>query len=151
MFPGNDYIEQLHLVTDVIGTPSESHIDTIKSGKARNYVRANLMNKTDRPIGRSVLFMRLAMRHLFPTAPEALCHLLQQMLVFDPRKRITVDEALRHPYLEGLQEEDGEPDCPQFFSFEYDGDANAVTKEELRKLIWKEAFQYRLSEQLEER
>lgn len=140
LFPGNDYMEQLHLVTDVIGTPSEADIDTIKSEKARNYVRANLMNKPACP-----------MQQLIPSAPTALCDLLQRMLVFDPAKRITVDEALRHPYLEGLHEEEDEPECPEMFTFEYDGDTNAVDKEELRKLIWKEACEYRVNQQIAER
>jgi mitogen-activated protein kinase 1/3 len=35
--------------------------------------------------------------------------LVKKMLVFDPRKRITVVEALAHPYLANLHCEDDEP------------------------------------------
>jgi mitogen-activated protein kinase 1/3 len=31
------------------------------------------------------------------------------MLIFDPKKRITIDEALKHPYLKELHYPDDEP------------------------------------------
>jgi serine/threonine protein kinase len=39
------------------------------------------------------------LRHLFPGADPQGLDLLQKMLVFNPRKRITVEEALNHPFL----------------------------------------------------
>ncbi len=35
--------------------------------------------------------------------------LLSKMLIFDPTKRITIDEALEHPYLAALHSVDDEP------------------------------------------
>ncbi len=35
-------------------------------------------------------------------------HLLSQMLLFDPKKRITVEQALSHPYLDELHDPDDE-------------------------------------------
>jgi len=37
--------------------------------------------------------------------------LLKKMLTFNPKKRITVDEALQHPFFEDLHCEDDEPAC----------------------------------------
>ena len=46
---------------------------------------------------------------LFPfAAPEAI-DLLNKLLMFDPEKRITVTEALKHPYLADLHLEEDEP------------------------------------------
>ena len=39
LFPGKDYIHQLGLITDVIGTPDDEDIDYIESEKARRYIR----------------------------------------------------------------------------------------------------------------
>lgn len=36
---------------------------------------------------------------LFPEASKSGLDLLSKMLIFDPNKRINVDEALNHPYL----------------------------------------------------
>lgn len=48
--------------------------------------------------------------------------LIKQMLKFDPAERITVEKALKHPFLANLhQEEDeptGEPVSPFDFDFE---------------------------------
>lgn len=47
---------------------------------------------------------------VFPDAhPEAL-DLLQKMLQFDPRRRITVEDALRHPYVASIRCD--EPSAP---------------------------------------
>lgn len=35
--------------------------------------------------------------------------LLKQMLIVDPSKRITVTEALEHPFLSSLHEDEDEP------------------------------------------
>lgn len=42
------------------------------------------------------------------TAPEGI-DLLRKMLTFNPDKRITVEEALAHPYFADLHCEDDEP------------------------------------------
>lgn len=131
LFPGSDYIQQLHLVTDVIGTPSDSDLASINSDKARTYVKNNLMNKP-----------RKSMVELFPNASELLRDLLEKMLVFDPKKRITVEEALQHPYLTSLHDPEDEPLCPSAFNFEID-DVEDVDRETLRRLIWEEAEAYR--------
>jgi serine/threonine protein kinase len=33
------------------------------------------------------------------------------MLVFNPEKRYTVKQCLKHPYFEGLHNEEAEPEC----------------------------------------
>jgi mitogen-activated protein kinase 7 len=37
--------------------------------------------------------------------------LLEKMLKFDPRKRLTVEECLQHPYMAELHQESDEPKC----------------------------------------
>ena len=59
---------------------------------------------------------------MFPEASELAIDLLKKLLVFDPNKRIKVDDALTHPYLEGLHipedEPTREPIHPLEFEFE---------------------------------
>lgn len=132
LFPGEHLCHQLHLVTNVTGTPSAGDLASINcSASAREYVEQHLTNRSAK-----------SMAELFPNASELLQDLLQKMLVFDSRKRITVDEALRHPYLTTLHDPDDEPTCATVFSFEFDNVDN-VSKATLRQLLWEEMQLYR--------
>lgn len=106
LFPGRDYGHQLDLILDVIGgyfcnvvrsphccsqvivgTPTLEEFYGITSRRSRDYIRALPIRK------------RRPFSALFPTAsPEAL-DFLAKTLTFDPKKRLTVDQALEHPYL----------------------------------------------------
>ncbi len=87
LFPGRDYHHQLNLILDVLGTPSLDDFYAISSHRSRDYLRA-LPFKKKKPFA-----------SLYPNAnPDAL-DLLERMLAFNPRKRITVEECLAHPYL----------------------------------------------------
>lgn len=137
LFPGRDTLHQLRLVTDVTGTPTASDLASINSERGRDYVERCLMNKPRKP-----------MSELFPHASQELWDLLERMLVFNPSNRITVEEALTHPYLNMLHEEEDEPNCPTVFSFEFDHTGD-VSKRVLRQLIWEEANAYRQRDLME--
>jgi mitogen-activated protein kinase 15 len=48
---------------------------------------------------------------MFPTASREAADLLQKLLVFDPEKRFTAAEALRHPYVANFHDPANEPRC----------------------------------------
>lgn len=48
----------------------------------------------------------------FPDADPLAIDLMERMLEFDPRKRIDVNEALKHPWLAQLHDESAEPVAP---------------------------------------
>jgi len=81
---------QLSIIFKVIGTPSEedlSHLDPQTAAelrKVRSIAPANI-------------------QHMFPGSPSDGVDLLSAMLSFDPAKRITVDEALAHPFLASVR------------------------------------------------
>jgi mitogen-activated protein kinase 7 len=77
---------------------------------------------------------------LFPAAnPEAL-DLLDRMLAFDPTRRISVEEALEHPYLAIWHDASDEPDCPTTFNFDFEIVDDVA---EMRKMILDEVFRFR--------
>jgi mitogen-activated protein kinase 7 len=45
---------------------------------------------------------------------------LDKLLAFDPANRPTVEEALKHPYLELYHDENDEPSCPNMFDFSFE-------------------------------
>ena len=56
--------------------------------------------------------------------------LLQKMLVINPEKRITVEEALSHPYFAELHNPEEEPVCDRIFKLHINDET--ITKEDLR-------------------
>ncbi len=48
----------------------------------------------------------------FPHASASCIDLLNRMLQFDPRRRITVEQALQHPYLADMHDEASEMSAP---------------------------------------
>ncbi|KAJ6805844.1 mitogen-activated protein kinase 6 [Iris pallida] len=128
LFPGRDYVHQLRLITELIGSPDDSSLGFLRSNNARRYVR-ELTQYSRQPF--SVRFPEMS--------PEAI-DLLERMLVFDPSRRITVDEALHHPYLASLHSIHDEPVCPAPFSFDFE--QPSFTEEDIKELIWRESVKF---------
>lgn len=67
----------------------------------------------------------------------------ERCLTFSPRKRITVEEALAHPYLEPYHDPDDEPTAspldPSFFSFDYTKEQ--LSRGQLKQLIYQEIME----------
>jgi mitogen-activated protein kinase 7 len=127
-FKGRDYVDQLNQILHYLGTPNEETLSRIGSPRAQDYVR-NL------PFMPKVPFSRL-----FPNAnPDAL-DLLDRMLAFDPSSRISVEEALEHPYLHIWHDASDEPSCPTTFDFHFEVVDDVP---EMRKMILDEVVRFR--------
>jgi serine/threonine protein kinase len=59
------------------------------------------------------------------------------MLLFNPSKRITAEEALAHPYLSALHDPSDEPNC--HLTFDFDSYLPNLKVEHVKHLIWREA------------
>lgn len=95
--PGSSGLEQLHLIIERLGSPSEEDIDDVPSSKSRSYLRR--LPKHPKP----------DLRQRFPAATAEAINLLERLLSFNPKKRIDVDGALRHPYLSRYHDPKREP------------------------------------------
>ena len=42
------------------------------------------------------------------------------MLAFNPAKRITVDEALKHPYIEAFHDPEDEPEAEDWIDYNFE-------------------------------
>ncbi|EPY28603.1 extracellular signal-regulated kinase 1/2 [Strigomonas culicis] len=92
LFQGKDRVNQLDKIVDIIGTPSEADIDAVGSAAAQKYIKKKGMRPPP------------DWRARYPNASHAALDLLARMLVFNPNKRITVLEAMRHPFLADLHD-----------------------------------------------
>jgi len=123
LFPGKDYIHQLNLIIQVLGSPGEEDLDFIQSQKARSYIRG-------RPFSPKARFDAL-----YPTANPLAVDLLQKCLMFNPNKRISVEEALEHPYLSTMHDPTVEPVTTPF-NFEFEDED--LSEEQLREQVYNE-------------
>nr|AGT79987.1 MpkB [Penicillium digitatum] len=128
LFPGKDYHHQLTLILDVLGTPTMEDYYGIKSRRAREYIRSLPFKK------------KIPFRALFPKSNDTALDLLEKLLAFNPAKRITVEEALKHPYLEPYHDPEDEPTAPPIPEgfFDFDKNKDALSKEQLKLLIYEE-------------
>lgn len=94
----------------------------IKSRRAREYIRSLPFKK------------KIPFKALFPKANDLALDLLERLLAFNPAKRITVEEALRHPYLEPYHDPEDEPTAPPIPEgfFDFDKNKDALSKEQLK-------------------
>lgn len=57
---------------------------------------------------------------MFPKATKKALDLLSKMLLLNPADRITVQTALRHPFLSKYHDPDDEPICVPSFEFDFE-------------------------------
>ncbi|GJR38526.1 mitogen-activated protein kinase 3 [Tanacetum coccineum] len=92
----------------LLGTPTKADLCFIKNEDAMRY-----LSQLPRHPRKSLL-------KTFPHVNPSTSDLVEKMLTFDPAKRITVEEALAHPYLERLHDDDDEPICPNPFCLDFE-------------------------------
>ncbi|KTF85551.1 hypothetical protein cypCar_00019173 [Cyprinus carpio] len=133
IFPGKHYLDQLNHILGILGSPTQDDLNCIINMKARNYLQA-LPQKPKIPWNK-----------LFPKADNKALDLLDRMLTFNPIKRITVEEALAHPYLEQYYDPSDEPVAEEPFTFNMELDD--LPKEKLKELIYEETARFQATYQ----
>jgi len=141
MFPGSDHIDQWNKIIEQLGTPSQEFMKRLQP-TVRNYVE-------NRPKYSGYNFEKLFPDVLFP--PDSTDHqglrstyardLLSKMLVVDPEKRISVDEALLHPYINVWYDE-SEVNGSTPGAYNHAVDEKEHTVEQWKELIYNEVMEY---------
>jgi len=126
LLPGRDYLHQLSLITDVLGTPSEEDITFIKSDEALRYIRG-LPKKEAKGLKLQV-----------PKASKLALDFLEKVMIFNPQKRMGAAEALKHPYLAHLFDPADEKPVITTREPDWSFDQKDVSENDLRELFWKE-------------
>merc|ERR1711971_312169 len=110
MFPGKHYLDQICKIQEVLGTPSKEDLSFISNPKAQQYV-AGLPARPP-----------VSWEKIYPGKEPMLLDMLDKLLAFNPVSRLTVEQALAHPYLEAYYDPSDEPVAETPFKFEVEID-----------------------------
>ena len=111
----------------VLGTPSDEDLAFVDSEKAKGYLKA------------MPPCQRIVLGKYFPHANPLALDLIDRMLQFNPHKRISVEQALEHPYFSGLHDPNDEPMCPGQFYFPLE--EGHLTGEQIKYLVFEDIKQ----------
>uniref|UniRef100_A0A915PZY0 Protein kinase domain-containing protein n=1 Tax=Setaria digitata TaxID=48799 RepID=A0A915PZY0_9BILA len=98
LFPGTDRLDQWNKIIEILGTPSQEFISKLEQ-HTRNFVRSKGYSKA---MPFEEIFPDECFVGSYSKAPQLSAmarDLLCKMLQIDPEKRISIDEAVRHPYV----------------------------------------------------
>jgi mitogen-activated protein kinase 1/3 len=117
-----DKTDQLNVIFDVIGSPADEDLDFITDENGILYLKSlKYRNKK-------------SLKTKFPGASDDALDLLDKMLMFNPKRRLTVDEALNHDFFEEIRNTGKEIEAEFNLNFEYENDDN-LTMDKLRDLF----------------
>ena len=122
-FP-NEKADQLNIIFDVIGSPDEESMGFVSDPNAVLYLKSLSQKKKN----------KINFKAKFPGSSEESLDLLQKMLIFDPKKRITVQQSLEHPFFKSIRDPRKEEEATFNLEFEFEDD-NDLTIEKLRNLF----------------
>ncbi|KAI9091161.1 kinase-like domain-containing protein [Phlyctochytrium arcticum] len=108
MFKGSNYVDQLKIIFEVLGTPEKLDEMGLCSPKVLKLLQG--WRKWD----------KMPFSTIFPSADAKCLELLDKLLTFRPDDRITAVEALEHPYLESYHLEEDEPSHPTLFDYGFE-------------------------------
>lgn len=138
LFPGSDYRNQLNLIFGVLGTPTPSDYSAIRLARARKYIEGLPFQE---PLDFTEMFnvhpLRIRRMGSAPINPLGI-DLLKKLLVFNPFTRITVDQALEHPYLASYHDPQDEPTITpiQPREFDYEVPKGQLNVQDLKKQMF---------------
>ena len=129
LFPGQNYLDQLKIIFEVMGTPKD--LTWVKTPEAKRWIQ-KLKPHNGKPL-----------KSVFEKASDGALALLSKMLMMDPTKRASAVECMRDPFLKVLYRRQDEATCPVFdSSFEFE--KSTKTKFGMRHMIYDALRQFQV-------
>ena len=130
MFPGQSTMNQLDLIIEVTGRPTSEDIESIQSPFAATMLESLPPSKPRQ------------LADMFPDASEDALDLMRKLLMFNPAKRLSAEEALAHPYVAQFHNEEEEPSFDGVIKIPVD-DNTKFTVEDYRVRLYSEVVRRR--------
>ena len=99
LFSGKSSLNQMELIIELLGRPSEGDIKSMRISQTNNILSTIRTGKTK------------SFTQTFSQVPPEAGDLLRRLLIYNPEKRLSVESVLRHPYFEQFHNEDEEIVC----------------------------------------
>ena len=93
LFPGNDEVDQVHRIHNILGSPPKDLLDNFK--KYATHMEFNFPGVTGSGIPK-----------LIPHASPEVTDLIVKLLVYNPDNRITASQALKHNWFKELRDQE---------------------------------------------
>ena len=124
LFPGTSTLSQINKVLEVTGKPTKEDILSVQSDLAATMLETIVVTKTK------------STKSLFPKCNSIELDLLSKLLLFNPNRRMTIDEALDHPYVSDFHEQYKETEivCDRHIQIPIDDNIKYTVKEYRQKL-----------------
>jgi len=127
IFPGTSTMNQLDRIMEVTGRPTQEDIESIKSPFAATMLESLSMTRP-RPLN-----------EMFPSASVEALDLMRLCMQFNPSRRLSAHEALRHPYVVQFHNPDDEFDCERPIRIPID-DNTKLTVDDYRDRLYNEVL-----------
>lgn len=130
LFPGKNFIHQLTLIFEVIGSPKQREVTHIQNAQAKKFIESQSGKE------------KVSFRTVFPNASEDALELLEALLVFDPNNRIDAESVIEVPYIRTV----ASPRSLEFPSVSGDFDfafEKISSKGQLKQMILDEALSFK--------
>ncbi|XP_042868432.1 extracellular signal-regulated kinase 2-like isoform X2 [Penaeus japonicus] len=98
MFPGASTLDQIERIMAVISPPSREDLHLVSSQYASTLLSKPHGSRIPKPL-----------KEVLAGAPSDAIDLVEKLLVFSPDKRLTAEEALKHPYVARFHNSANEP------------------------------------------
>lgn len=129
IFCGKDHLDQIKKILQVIGTPTEADLEWLPGrSPARSFIK-KVPPSTKQPWSA-----------IYPKATQKGIDAIEQMLTFNPLKRVTVPGAIVLPYYESLHMPDDEPKAERPMDWAFD--KFTPTKRLLQNYIYVECAKF---------
>jgi len=122
--------DQLNIIFSVLGTPTDEEFEFVTDAKAIEYLKSFPTRK------------KVDLAELYPGSGKEALDLLEKMLAFNPKKRITIDEALTHPFLKKVRDIKRENVADGAIKMDFEKEGSELTVERLRQLFVEEMKYY---------
>mmetsp|Transcript_15826 Transcript_15826/g.26470 ORF Transcript_15826/g.26470 Transcript_15826/m.26470 type:complete len:507 (+) Transcript_15826:128-1648(+) len=126
-----DRLDQLNLILDVVGTPDQADVRAMCSPEKQSYLLECMPRREPQRLDEK-----------YPGAPPEAIDLLTQLLHFNPSKRLTVQQALEHPYVAAVRDPAEEVTHPSYLRMDIET-SPLLCNDEIRDNLKKEVNMFR--------
>jgi len=127
IFPGTSTMNQLERVIEVTGRPASDDIEAVKSPYAATMLE-QLTSSRPRKLN-----------EMFPSASKEALDLMKCCLHFNPNKRMSAKDGLRHPYVVQFHNPEDEWECDRVIKIAID-DNTKLTVQDYRERLYSDVL-----------